>query len=323
MKTWKKITLVFTVLFLTGLVLWFGKIMKPVSDGNPIDFWNRVCGVSINGEKLNCFGGVYMPRDGWYIYYNQGFHGQFLYQVERAGILKEYPKFLKQVEKAAQGEKSWPALRWAHEVISRNRSEIEHNPEQFLLLYRKAELTELKKEGKEGRNRYDSLINKEQRFGQRWKMIQRYWLNIVFEIIFFIGLFFFIIWPWLRKKGLVHKLIHVGLTPLLLFTPYYLGYAGWTFTSAGPSGGVLYPWTIIWFYGFPLWTSIDYWVLTHLPKILGGMSQPLGPMLSISGGRPLGPVAAIILGAVMSMIVWAIIVLPFNKKRIVSKTQKK
>jgi hypothetical protein len=89
---------------------------------------------------------------------------------------------------------------------------------------------------------------------------------------------------------------------LLLFLPYYLGYATWTFTSAGPSGGVLYPWVILCFGGLRLWTPLDSWILEATPKVLEPLSQRLGSMLVVSGGCEFGPVAALVSGSVVAAI---------------------
>jgi hypothetical protein len=126
-------------------------------------------------------------------------------------------------------------------------------------------------------------------------------VNIVFECAFFAALTLFALWPALRKSGSWRWGLHVGAIPLLLMLPYYCGYASWTFTSAGPSGGMLYPWVIVWSRDFPIWTATDQWVLGHFPKILEPISQPLGPMLSISGGHMLGPMTAVLIGAGMAL----------------------
>lgn len=89
--------------------------------------------------------------------------------------------------------------------------------------------------------------------------------------------------------------MHLGLVPILLLLPWYLGYVPWVFTSAFPSGGILYPWLVIHFRGFP-WTEVDSFILRHSPKILEPFSQSSGPPLAISGRGAFGPVAAFWIG---------------------------
>ena len=126
----------------------------------------------------------------------------------------------------------------------------------------------------------------------------RYWANICFECVYFAGLSLFALLALATRQqvGLelepssrvVARAAHVAILLWVL--------RRWTFTSAGPSGGVLYPWVISRFRGFPVWTSADQWVLEHFPKVLEPLSQTLGPWLVISGTGTLGPVIAVAFG---------------------------
>jgi hypothetical protein len=108
----------------------------------------------------------------------------------------------------------------------------------------------------------------------------------------------FAAWPWLRGAGPARWAVHLGLVPLLFFLPYWLGYAQLTFTSAGPSGGILYPELLSHFRGLP-WTGLDTAVLRVLPQVLEPLSQTPGPMLSLTNFGGVGPVA----GTVLSLLV--------------------
>src|SRR5438876_364621 len=92
------------------------------------------------------------------------------------------------------------------------------------------------------------------------------------------------------------------LLPILFFLPYWLGYAQLTFTSAGPSSGVLYPWLLVWFRGLP-WTSLDTTIVRSLPQILEPLSQTPGPMLSLTFFGGVGPVAATVMGVILGLAV--------------------
>jgi hypothetical protein len=83
---------------------------------------------------------------------------------------------------------------------------------------------------------------------------------------------------------------------MLLLTPYYLRNASWTFTSAGPIGGVIYPTVISVFAGFPFYTRADQWIQEALPPILEPLSQLPGEIISISGFNTLGPFVALLIG---------------------------
>ena len=55
-----------------------------------------------------------------------------------------------------------------------------------------------------------------------------------------------------------------GMLPTLFCLPYWLGYAPLTFTSAGPVGGVLYPWLLQTLRGLP-WTSAGFITPGEMP----------------------------------------------------------
>lgn len=294
---------VVSLLFLLEItaVLIFAKLMAPIREGNSAGFWRNACGVDLRGKGKGPLGGIYQPRDGWYIYYVQGYHGQSLFRVRRSVAVADYSEIIQSIQQSPNKEDAAPVLRRAYAVIERNRSQVEQDPEKLLSLIGDQRMTELKQKDE---HLYQYAISEGKAFAERWVRVQRFWMNVVFESILFVGLSLFVFWPWLRDKGWRNTTLHLGLLPLLLFVPYYLGYAGWTFTSAGPSGGVLYPWIIVWFRGFPIWTPIDQWLLETLPKALEPLSQPLGPMISISGGRPLGPVGAAMIGGAILAVAW-------------------
>jgi hypothetical protein len=220
-----------------------------------------------------------------------------LYRVSRSEAVADYPEVLQKIAANGRDQDATPAASRAYRVLKEDESAVREDPEELLARTSKAFLLELSREDRE---LYEYCLSAEEAFSARWDRVGRYWLNLLFESAYFACLSVFAFWPWLRRKGVWSWCIHVGLLPMLLFAPWYLGYAGWTFTSAGPSGGVLYPWVIVWFRRLSFWTPVDSWILENVPRLLEPISQPLGPMLSISGGRGLGPVGALVLGLVLS-----------------------
>jgi hypothetical protein len=291
----------FVLLLEIAVVLIFAKVMVPIRNGTSAGFWRNACGVDLGGADKGYVGHIYMPRDGWYIYFNQGMHGQSLFRVRRSVAVVDYPDVLERIEQSVNEESIEPGVHHVYKVIEQNRSQVEQDPDKLLSLLRDEKIKRLKQMDEKV---LQYFISAEQEFAERWSRVQRFWINVIFEILFFVSLSLFAFWPWLRKKGKWYASFHLGLLPLLLFLPYYLGYSGWTFTSAGPSGGVLYPWVIVWFRNFPLWTPVDQRVLEILPKVFEPISQPLGPFLSISGVHPLGPVAALLIGIVIFVLTW-------------------
>lgn len=304
------------LLLMIAAVLWYAKLMFPIREGTSEEFWWITCGVNLNGRGEDTIGGMYQPREGWYIYYIQGYHGRFLYRVPRSEAVADYPEVLKRFEKSGRESKSDSKQHRRYLAIEQDRSQIENNPEKFLMLIREDLMNQYKSKSEK---LYQYGLEAEKIFEERWIRAKVFWCNIVFEILFFGFLVLFAFWPWLYNRNLWRFSLHLGLLPLLLFLPHYLGYCSWTFTSAGPSEGALYPWVIVWFRNIPIWTPFDQWLLGALPKILESFSQPLGPMLSISGGRTLGPIAALLIGFVV-FVLTQVIFIYLKSKKILSQT---
>ncbi len=301
--TWiKRSFAMLVILAPVAAVLLLAGSSYPVRDGYSAAFWKHACGVDLGGQAKDLMGGVYPPRDGWYIYYVQGLHSQILYRLPRRLAVADFGEVVRTI-KARANEKDPPTkLMLATAVLEQDRPPPELTAEQFLSLLHAERLKSLRNKGKSA---YDYAISEDQAFEERWARTRRYWANICFECVYFSGLSLFALWPWLRaKRSAWSWSLHLGSLPLLLMLPFYCGYAPWTFTSAGPGGGVLYPWVISWFRGFPVWTSADQWVLQNFPKVLEPLSQILGPWHVISGTGTLGPVIAVALGAVVGVSVF-------------------
>jgi hypothetical protein len=288
----------FSILVPLAGVLFFAKLMTPLRKGTSADFWRAACGVDLNNQGFGEMMGIYPPRDGWFIYYIQGFHGQFLFYAPPSEVVSDFPKVVQKFRKSAGETNRAPIFLRAAAIVERTPSN-DLSPEKFLSLLREQRLR-LFRENSE--TLYQQEISDEIDFGKRWKTVRRFWINVLFEVVFFTGLILFAIWPWLFERARWKWSFHLGFLPLLLFLPYYAGYAAWTFTSAGPSGGALYPWVIVWFRKISFWTPIDQWMLENFPKFLEPLSQSNGPMLSISGGRPLGIVSATLIGAAIAFL---------------------
>jgi hypothetical protein len=242
-------------------------------------------------------GSFYLPRDGWFIYYDSGFHGQFLYRVPADEAVALFPKVVEKLRNAPPGllrphvEKGFQA--WLQSGADPN------DAAGFLKKIHEADLDRARARGQK---QYEYVLSEEAYFDERWKRVNRYHWNVWFEFLFLSGLIVFATWPWLRGAGRVRCAVHLGLTPILFCVPYWLGYAPLTCTSAGPGGGVLYPWLLLPFKALP-WSELDTLILRNLPRVLEPLSQTPGPMLSISGGGCVGPVGATLLGLVVAAVV--------------------
>jgi hypothetical protein len=298
----RKAKIIFGVAFLLPVVavLVFAKLMYPLHQGTSSNFWKYVCGISLDGKEVKDVGGFYPPRNGLCIYYISTLHDEILFKVPRSEVIQDFPKAIG-ILKGSPRTNDFGVTKWARAALKNPSAET--NFDQFLSSARDERLNSFKKKDE---HLYQYVLNEEKSFEMRWQKIQRFWLNILFECLFFSFVILFAFWPWIRNKGRHAWCFHFSLIPLLLFIPYYLGYCGWTFTSVGPSGGILYPWVIVWFRDCLFWTPIDDWLLSHSPKILESVSQDQGSMMSVSGGSGLGIVALLLIGCVIYACVWAI-----------------
>jgi hypothetical protein len=273
--------------------------MAPVQEGDPATFWLQACRIDVGVKRAGPLGSFYQPRAGWFIYYVQGFHGQFLYRVRAADSLAFFPQVARRLENAPPGaldpDVEHAAKAWLLADPGRTDAAL------LLVKLREARLARLQELDK---GVYEYALAAEGDFADRWERSKRYPLNVALELAFLTGLILFAAWPWLRGAGYVRWALHVGLAPILFFLPYWTGYAQLTFTSAGPTGGVLYPWLIVQFRGLP-WTSLDTKIVRSLPQVLQPLSQTTGPMLSLSGGRGVGPVAATAMAGSLVLIIAA------------------
>ena len=171
---------------------------------------------------------------------------------------------------------------------------------KLIAAIRKAKLARRQEEDEkdpEGPRLYEYQLECERYFAERWHRAKRYWLTVLFEFVFLAGLIVFALLPWLRNGGRLAWSIHLGLLPVLLLLPHYLGYAPLTFTSAFPNvGGVFYPWLIIHLRRLPC-TGLNAALIERLPKILEPLCQLPGPMMAHSGMGMPGLVSLAVLGA--------------------------
>ena len=63
--------------------------------------------------------------------------------------------------------------------------------------------------------------------------------SFLFESIWFAGLTWFGLWPWIRRSGRNRKLLHFSALPFLLYLPMWFGYCKFA-VPAYPGGGIIY-----------------------------------------------------------------------------------
>jgi hypothetical protein len=270
---------------------------NPVRNGDPATFWLHACGIDVGAKHPRISYGFYQPRDGWFIYYVQGFEERMLYKVKDSDAIALFPKVVEKLQKAPPNALHPDVEKGFQEW--RRSGATPNDAAGLLAKLRDAQLERLKQEDA---RLFEYRRAEEHDLTERWQRLQHYPWNVCGEFLFLAGIILFAAWPWLRGSGHARWAIHLGLLPILFCLPYWLGYAPFTFTSA-PSGGVLYPGLLrSVFHGLP-WTSMDTTIVRSLPKPLESLSQTPGPMLAIAFMGGLGPVAVTGIGLALAVTV--------------------
>jgi hypothetical protein len=248
-------------------------------------------------------GMVYPPREHWFVYYDQGFHGQFFYRVERRTVEDSTRAAVATLGAERASLKRFNYTRELDTWLALDPAQ--RTPDELVSLVRAGTAARLRSRDP---SIYEYHLASEQRFEVLWREDEFFPEREALELAFFTVVVTFALWPWLRARSALRYFLHVSVTPPLLFLPYWLGYASLTFTSAGPSGGALYPLAIFWA-GLSLrrfFTPLDEWFFRTVPPLLAPLSQSRGEMISLTGGA-VGPVAVLVAGYLVGSIVWAIV----------------
>jgi hypothetical protein len=291
---WRVAVVVGMIVVAELALLRLAPLMEPIRDGDPAVFWLHACKIDVGVRHARRpSGGFYQPRDGWLVYYVQGFHGRYLYRVKEEDAAALFPAVVARLERAPPGALSPEVQDGAREWLRSDPAKADIH-----LLLGKLREASLARMRKADEGLYQYVVGEEDAFSDRWQRLQRYHWNVIFESLFFAGFILLAAWPWLRGASYLRWALHLGLLPPLFFLPFWLGYAQLSFTSAGPTGGVLYPVVIAKFRGLP-WTSLDTAIVRSLPQVLEPLSQTTGPMLSLSGFGAVGPVATLVMSGLL------------------------
>jgi hypothetical protein len=296
---------VLTVAVILGIAI-CAPFMKPSKPGTSDGFWGAACGVDITlpatsavGAEWNAGEGTRTESDqGWFYYDVAHLHGSALYAVRESEAMRDFPRVLELLAvRAAQAPVDDP-VRVGYLSWKGKDEEQRQATEGLLKEIRKAKASKYPE-----RAGYDQF----QRYllARRVQQSKWYWANLLFEFLLLAGLAWLALWPAIRRCPPWRWALHLGLVPVLLMLPVYLGYATFSFTTAGPSGGVLYPWLVFWLPGGSC-NPLDQWILERLPQVLEPMSQSIGTPMVLSGFGMYGPTAAVGLGLVVALVAWGI-----------------
>ncbi len=275
--------------------------MAPVRQGNSHEFWRIATGVSLSPDVDSGWGGnAYFVDDTWAAYEWAHMHGSDMYRVLRSDVSADFDAVVSLLEQSDKDSEETLVLRaftkWRNsgkqldgpgllKAIEQERNRLLIEEDMDHLVYR---------------------VANEQQFWRRWQRTDWYWASIVFEWAFLTGVAIFGVWPATRRSSPLRWSVHVACLPLLFLLPVYLGYATFSFTSAGPSGGILYPFLLMFCQGRMV-PEIDPWLLKHIPTILEPLSTPIGSPMALSGMGMPGPTYALIAGVIAGAITFGFI----------------
>ena len=298
-----------TLVFFVGLtsaigLARLGPLMAPVRRGSPTTFWVFATGVDLdNTRRLDYIPGgtAYVVDDEWLAYEDGNLHGTDIYAVRREDALVHFPAVVAELERQQQegkdsvfvdGFAAWKTDNPASNDIDK------------LIASVTSKMHERRYAREIGALAY--AVAQEQNFWQRWRRQKWYWANFVFEWLFLTGLALFAVWPGIRRRGHIAWILHLAPLPFLFLLPVWLGYAAWTFTSVGPSGGIVYPYLVVFVRPISMFNDFDRWLLERTPQILEPLSVPTGPYVSMTGMGMPGPTWAVVAGIALGAVTYVV-----------------
>jgi hypothetical protein len=292
-----------SLLIALGLAI-LAPIMAPIKHGDRDQFWKIACEVDIEGKFNEDHGYVYKPREGCFAYEVRYLvHRGDMYWISQAEADASFDQIVERLQAGEGKDADRPHVRAIRAGFEKwlNRPEIDqHNSVMLLTDIREAYLNSKRIDNPDF---YANTLLDEMYFERCWARSKWYWADVAFEWIFLSGLVLIAAWPTLHNKTWWRWAIHLSLLPMLFMLPFYLGYADFTFSSYGPSGGVLYPWLLI---VLPRGecNQFDRLILEHTPQILEPLAAPVGTRNAITWKPFPGPTTMAIAGLVIALLVF-------------------
>lgn len=276
--------------------------MMPAKVGSADEFWRLAAGVDL-GEAVEepRRGHAYYPSEGWVAYTLSHFHGSDLYLVKESEAIEAFEAVKVSLLESSERDEDTEFTRGFHEWRSQERGF--QTPCDLYFAIRRAQ-----RQIWYATDGLSATIadQEESSFWRRWRHLKWYWANYVFEWTYLTGLTLFLVWPGIRGLSIDRWAVHLGLGPFAFMIPMYLGYATFSYTSAGLSGGIVYPYLIrATAYGHC--NRWDRWLLAHCPPIIEPLSAPIGEWVSISGGGMPGPTSVVKFGLLIAVVVVSIL----------------
>lgn len=296
------VPMVLTGLAVLGLAL-LSDLMRPLKPGSSAELFQAVCGVSLDGANREIWLGEVEtpPRYAVYYYEMQGLNRSVLRWVSSETIDLDLPRAVKLLEEREATSETDDFYRAGYRAWKALPEDQKHGASGLFASILDSRRNYLRKNSTYDFDAYRAVTH--YRFELRIAQTGKYWSNFAFEFLFLAGLAWFVAWPAIREARPWRWALHVGLAPLLWLTPVYLGYAEFTFTGTGPSGGVLYPWLVRLSRG-GRFNDFDLQVVGRLPRILEPISLSIGEPAAVTGQGMPGPTMQIVNGIVVAAIVF-------------------
>jgi hypothetical protein len=297
MRPFSKTVIVIGLIILLGCVIALPQNEHiPIRQGTAQDFWSAATGVQekpVIGGPRWCLS---TPINGWFLYAYDHMHGSWFYRISADEAMANFPAGVEQLPGAEGFVPEWTRAGFRTWELD----DPQHSDPQLLIFHlREAKLNWWNHESRSGRH---YCATRDFELGVAWQRMEEYPLLRLVEWCYLSALILFAAWPWLRNGRPWSWAIHAALIPPLLLLPFYLGYCGWNYTSAGPGGGVVYP-SILDACRWVPWNSLDLALIRHVPQVLARLTGPLGPMLSLSGSSHAGPIEITGLGLLLGSVV--------------------
>jgi hypothetical protein len=265
----------------------------PVRDGEPDEFWYAATRVRLVAGRTTDprVDALYQEKDGHFLYYRTDPREQVVYRVRTDEVRRDLGAMLARI-----GDETAGAAPWVRSGV-RLWEEADPGRDDVVALLRctGARRTQWLEREQPG---HLSLVRfREAAVKDRWSRARWYPRVAAGELLYLTGLVLFAAWPWLRKGGPVSWAVHPGLTPVLLFLPFWLGYGSRSFTPVDLKGGIVYP-RLLAPFGFLPCPKADESLLQALPQVL----EPFSPLdVTSKAVRVLrgGPLVVLGLGAVV------------------------
>jgi len=288
---------IFSTVILTSLVIYASSLKVPIPIGEAEDYWKFACGIEV--KKFDGHfpyareTGIFPSQDEWYFYYFQEHHGRHVYKIKKTGLLVEVGEVLSLLDQELTST-----------IMGETRPDyvLESNKKRVACL-------DIKKSVASEPDRFIDVINieianKYDNFDAQWERSKRYWISIIFEVVF-LSLW----WLFSFHAGVFGKLnktrrVRIAFSPLLLFFPHFIGYAPYLF-SFGPSGGILYPIFASFMslpFGWLPFNPVEISILSYVPQPLSYISQvPFSPLAMSFYGSVSPTVVCVYAGLVLAI----------------------